>query len=148
MIIDTEKLEEARKQIEKISREGGKVIVQGKSIDFNRIILENRKVNMLVLSHKNKKDRLKQQDSGLNHVLCNLAKENNITLAIDFKELLESDKKERALILARLEQNIDLMKKSKNKIKLVNKSERSSYDLFSFLLTLGMPTNMAKEAVN
>lgn len=147
-MIDTLNLQEARKQIESLYKEGNKVVVQGKSIEFNRVILENKKVNMLILSHKDKKDRLKQQDSGLNHVLCNLAKANNIILTFDFSELLNKDKKEKALILARWEQNIQLIKKSKNKIKLVNTEDRDKRDLFSFLLTLGLDTNSAKEAVS
>ena len=68
-------------------------IVQGKDIGFNRIILENKKVDMLILSHTNKKDKLKQRDSGLNHVLCNLAKQNNILLAIDLNELIKTQDK-------------------------------------------------------
>ena len=56
-IINTNSLEEARKLIEKANKEGKSVIVAGKSIDFNRIILENKRVSMLILSHKNKKDK-------------------------------------------------------------------------------------------
>ena len=148
-MIDTENPNEARKHIEQVNKQGKPVIVQGKSIDFNRLMLENRKVNMLILSHTNKKDKLKQRDSGLNHVLCNLARQNNITLAIDFKEILdEKDKKARALILARLEQNLKLMKKSGNKIKIINKQDRNNRDLFSFLLTLRASTSQAKDAIN
>lgn len=144
----TKSLEEIRKEINKLFEEGKRIIIQGEDIDFNRIILENKKVDMLILSHLNKKDKLKQQDSGLNHVLCNLAKKNNITLAIDFKEITnEKDKKSKALILARLEQNISLMKKSKNNIKIINKEGRDNRDLFSFLLTLNMPTDMAKQTI-
>ena len=91
-MINTDNPNEARKIIERESK-SGKVIVQGKSIDFNRIILENKKVDMLILSHTNKKDKLKQQDSGLNHVLCEIARKNNITLAFDFSELFDKEKK-------------------------------------------------------
>jgi len=41
-----------------------------------------------------------------------------------------------------------LIKKANNKIKLVNKQGRDNRDLFAFLLTLGMPTSLAKEAVS
>lgn len=144
--INTNSSEEARKLIEKANKEGKKVIVAGKSIDFNRIILENKKVNMLILSHENKKDKLKQRDSGLNHVLCKLAKSNNIVLAFDINELKQHEnKKNKALILARMLQNIKLIKKAKNKFKLLNFN--SKHQAFSFLISLGLPTNMAKEAV-
>lgn len=147
-MINSENLEEVKKSIEELSKEGKKIIVQGKDISFNRIILENKKVNFLVLNHKNKKDKLKQQDSGLNHVLCNIARENNIAFIFDFSEILNSRGKERALILARWMQNIDLMKKAKNKIKIINQEGRDARDLFAFLLTLGMKTDTAKESIN
>lgn len=147
-MIITENLEEARKEINLLVKKGKQIIVQGRSIDFNRLILENKKVNMLVLSHTNKKDTLKQQDSGLNHVLCNLSKDNNIILAFDFQEILNKDKKEKALILARWNQNIQLIKKSGNKVKLINTEGRDKRDLFSFLLTLGMNTKLAEQAVS
>src|SRR3989344_6245063 len=140
-------------------------IVQGKDIGFNRIILENKKVDMLILSHTNKKDKLKQRDSGLNHVLCNLAKQNNILLAIDLNELIKTQdkpqnssqkfgileleksegfsRKEKALILARMIQNLKLMNKAKNKFKLLNYKNKSQ--AFSFLLSLGASTEQAKE---
>ena len=91
--------EEARKLIEKKSKNKEKVIVQGKDIEFNRKILENKKVNMLILNHKIGKDKLKERDSGLNQVLCKIARNNNITLAIDFSEIRTDSKKEKAKIL-------------------------------------------------
>jgi len=58
----------------------------------------------------------------------------------------EKDKKTRAEIVARVLQNIKLIKKYKNKFKLLNYKNRKQ--AFSFLLTLGLPTKMAKEALN
>jgi len=122
-------------------------IVQGKTIEFNRKALENKETKILILQHKFGKDRLKQRDSGLNEVLCKIAKENDIVLAIDLNELKkEKDKKTRAEILARILQNIKLIKKYKPKFKLLNYKNKNQ--AFSFLLTLGLPTNIAKKAVN
>ena len=102
---------------------------------------------MLILSHKLGKDKLKQRDSGLNQVLCKIARDNNITLAIDLKELTEEkDKKNKAIILSRITQNIKLIKKFKNKFKLLNQGNKQQ--AFSFLLTLGLPTKQAKDAIN
>jgi len=124
-----------------------KQIVQGKDIAFNRKALENKKTSMLILNHINKKDKLKQRDSGLNQVLCKIAKDSNIILAIDLKELTkETDKKNKAIILGRIIQNIRLIKKFKNKLKLLNSGNKQQ--AFSFLLTLGLPTKQAVEAVN
>jgi RNase P/RNase MRP subunit p30 len=144
-MINTDNLEIARKEIDKLLKSKKKVIILGKSIEFNRKILENKKVNTLIISHKEKKDKLRQRDSGLNQVLCKIARENNITIAFDFSEL-EGEKKEKALLLARLIQNIKLCRKYKTKfIILSNKKEKDS--LFSFLLTLGCDTKTAKEAL-
>ena len=146
-IIDTHNLNEARKLIEKLANEKKEIIVKGKTIGFNRIILENKKVNMLILNHKTGKDKLKQRDSGLNQVLCKIAKKNNIVLAIDLNELKEEkEKKEKAKILARIIQNIKLIKKYKNELKLLNFKNKSQ--AFSFLITLGLPTDQAKKAVS
>lgn len=121
-------------------------IVQGKTIEFNRKALESKETQMLILNHKIGKDRLKQRDSGLNQVLCKIAKENNITLAFDLDELKEEkDKKNKATILARMLQNIKLIKKYKNRFKLLN--FKNKQQAFSFLLTLGLDTNMVKKAV-
>ncbi len=57
-------IKEVRKEIDKQAGEGKEVVVQGKDIAFNRLILENKKVSALILSHTDKKDRLKQRDSG------------------------------------------------------------------------------------
>ncbi len=146
-IIKTENLQEARKLIEKLAKEGKRVMVQGKDIEFNRIILENRKVSMLILSHKIGKDKLKERDSGLNHILCKLAKENNIALAINFDEIIASQGKERALILGRLMQNIKLCRKFKNKLRIINQPQ-DTYGLSALLRVLGADTKMAVEAVS
>jgi len=120
--------------------------IRGKDISFNRKVLENKNTKMLILSHRDKKDKLKQRDSGLNQVLCKIAKANNIVLAFDLNELKGKNKLEKAKILARMLQNIKLIKKYKNKFLLLNFKNKSQ--AFSFLLNLGLPTKQAKEAVN
>jgi len=123
-------------------------IIQGKDISYNRIMLENKKTKSLILNHKIGKDTFKQRDSGLNHVLCKIARDNNITFLIDMDELnqeKQKDKKERAKILSRIIQNIKLIRKFKNKLKIINSKDK--YSAFSFLITLGLPNNQAKEAI-
>lgn len=139
-MINTTNLKEAQKLIEKYKKEGKEVTVKAQDIDFNREILENKKVNMLVLNHKLGKDKLKERNSGLNHILCKIARENNITLAVNLEELNTENKKEKAEILARIIQNIKLIKKYKNKLKILNSQD--DYNTKSLLLILGMPTDM------
>lgn len=151
MIIDTDNLNEARKEIEKYSKEGNVVIVKGRDDSFNRKILENKKVSILLSpEHGYKKDKLKQRDSGLNHILCRIARENGIAIGIDFQEILSKQgegKKQLAEHLARIMQNIKLCQKAKAKMILMNKLGKDDYSLRAFLATLGMPTDMAKSAV-
>ncbi len=151
MIIDTDNLNDARKKIEIRAKEGRIVIVKGRDDSFNRKILENKKVNIL-LSPENgyKKDKLKQRDSGLNHILCRIARDNSIAIGIDFQEILnkrDEGKKQLAGHLARIMQNIKLCRKSKVKIILMNTAGRDNHGLRALLATLGMPTGMAKAAV-
>lgn len=144
-MIQTVSLEEARKLIDKANKEGKEVVVLGKDIEFNRKILENKRVSVLVLNLKEGKDKLKERDSGLNQVLCKIAKDNNITLAIDFQELRSEDKKEKAKILARIIQNIKLIKKFKNKLVFINKPQ-DKQSLAALLRILGADTKLAKDA--
>lgn len=143
-IIEKENWEEARREIEKAKL--GKIVVKGKDIEFNRKALENKKVSMLVLKHKSGKDRLKERDSGLNQVLCKIAHENNITLAIDFREIEQAEAKERARILSRIIQNIKLIKKYKNNLRIINKPQ-DKLSLSALLRVLGADTKTASEAV-
>ena len=143
-MITTSNLEQVRKEIDKKLRAKEQVIVQGRDIEFNRKILEIKKVNILVLNHKIGKDKLKERDSGLNQVLCKIAKENSITLAIDFNELKEIDKKTRAKIMSRIIQNIKLIKKYKNKLIVINKPE-DKLSLSALFRVLGADTKMASE---
>jgi len=159
-IIKSDKIEEIRKQADKLKRENKPVIVQGRDIEFNRKILEMKKVNILILQHKQGKDKLRQRDSGLNEVLCEIARKNNISLAIDFSELLESERRderfrgdakltterghEQGKILGRLIQNLRLMKKAGNKIEILNKPEDKK-SLQAFLLVLRADTKIASE---
>ena len=151
MFIGKDKIEEARKAIDKEYGKGV-IAVKGGDNEFNRKVLENKKVDILLSPERGgRKDRLKQGDSGLNHVLCRIARQNNIAIGIDFKEMLDKKedegKKQLAEHLRRIMQNIRLCKKAKTNMILMNKSGRDDYDLRAFLSTLGMPTDMAKRAV-
>ena len=143
-IILAKNAEEARKLIEKASKNKEKVIVQGRDIEFNRKILENKRVNILILNHKIGKDKLKERDSGLNQILCKIARDNNITLAIDFNDITTTDKKQRAKILGRIKQNIKLIKKFKNEVIVIN-SPDDKLSLSALFRVLGADTKLASE---
>jgi len=143
-IIISKNTEEARKLIEKASKNKDKVIVLGRDIEFNRKILENKRVSVLILNHKIGKDKLKERDSGLNQVLCKIARDNSITFAIDFNEIITNDQKQRAKILGRIKQNIKLIKKFKNKVIVINQPE-DKLSLSALFRILGADTKLASE---
>ena len=84
-IISEANPEIARKAIDKLAGSKQKIIIQGQNIEFNRKILENKKVKALVLQHKGQKDSLKERGSGLNQVLAKIARDSEkiIFIAID-----------------------------------------------------------------
>jgi len=147
MIIQEKNIEKARKLINKLAKEGKKGIVKGFNSDYNRKILEMKNVSVLLPLPENPKDRVKERDSGLNHILCKIAAKNNIKIGIDLSELIALDKKEKAKKLSRISQNIKLCKKAGAKIIVINKAGKQDRDIFSLLLTLGADTKIAKTAL-
>ena len=123
----------------------------GKKLDrilqelFERRVLEKEEINILVIKQSGRKDKLKQRDSGFNHVMAKIAKEKNVTMGINLDEIIHSDKKTKAKILGRVRQNVELCKKAKLKMMFFSEKEnRNVQDLKAFGLVLGMPTDMLK----
>jgi len=115
--------------------------------DLNRRVMEKLKIDILLISHVGRKDFSKQRNSGLNHVLANIAKKNNIKIGINLDEIIEMSSFELSEVISRIRQNIVLCSKSKVAMKFVfSKSfnERNVYSLKSLGLVLGMPTWMIK----
>jgi len=145
-MIDTKDLNEARKQIQKLKKEKKQIIVLAGSPEFNREIVEMKDVDILMSPEiHDRKDKLKQRDSGLNEVLCKLAAKNDIKIGIDVEKIKNLKDKEKARILARISQNIMLCRKAKCEIVITGKYDKK--DAFSFLLILGASTEQAKKAV-
>lgn len=147
MIINTPSIDEARKLIEKLNRGKGKkeeIIVKAKDEEFNRKILENKDVNVLLSPELTGKDKLKQRGSGLNEVLCRIASKNKVKIGINIKDLTNATEKDKATLVSRIIQNIKLCKKAGTEIKLFG--DYNKKDAFSFLLTLGASTKQAKQA--
>jgi len=146
-MINTTNLNEARKQIQKLKKnnKNQEIIIQAQDDVFNRKILENKEIDIVLgLESHNRKDRLKQRDSGLNEVHCKLAKKNNIKIGIDLNNLKKQDKKNKAIILSRIIQNIRLCKRTKTQIVFFPK--QSKQDILSFFTTLKGSTQQAKFA--
>jgi len=141
IIIQENNFDIARK---KIKENETKTIIFSGNDELNRKILEKEKIDILLLNQAGRKDKLKQKNSGFNQVFAKIAKKNNITIGINLDEIINAKGKEKAEILARIEQNIKLCNKNKIKMKFISQKPRDIYDLKSLGLVLGMPTNMVK----
>jgi|TARA_Y100000310_G_scaffold345794_1_gene470027 RNase P/RNase MRP subunit p30 len=134
-------------QIKKLNNELN--IVEGGSL--NREVLSSKNIDILVSPEKNRKeDFLHHRNSGLNQVLCNLAKKNKVVIGFSFNEVLKSKDVERAKIIGRMQQNIKLCRKYKVDMIIAsfatNKYEmRSLNDLKSFARVIGMNSQEVKK---
>lgn len=148
MEINTSNLNEARKQIQKLVKEkpNEEIIVQAQSLEFNRKILENKDIDILLDPHlHNRKDNLKQRDSGLNEVLCKFAAKNNIKIGININKLKNQTLKQKAIILSRIIQNINLCKRTKTQIIFIPALKKQ--EALSFMQTFGASTQQSKSAL-
>lgn len=142
IIIYEKDFQKARKKIRENPRKV--VIFSSDDDELNKKILEKENIDILLLNLSSRKDRMKQRDSGFNHVLAKLAKKKNISLGINLDEIINSKSKEKSEILARVRQNIKLCNKNKLKMKFISSEKRDRYNLTSLGLILGMPTWMTK----
>jgi len=141
MLIQEDNFDKARKLIkENLDK---KIIFTSDDDELNRKILEKENINVLLLNMEKRQDFQKQRNSGLNHVLAKLAKKKEIIIGINLDEIIKTSEKEKARILARIRQNIQICNKNKLKMKFIYKNnKRNIYDLKSLGLILGMPTWM------
>jgi|SRR3989344_3909640 len=118
------------------------VIVEGGDDELNRKVLDSKFVDILLDPHQGyRKDKIYQKDSGLNEVLCQLAKENDIAIGFSLSLILNSNR--RGELFGRIIQNIKLCKKYKVKMIIgtfaKNKSElRNEKDDEALFKILGM----------
>lgn len=144
ILINEKNFESARKKIrENLSSE---IIFCSDDDDLNRKILEKEKISVLLINLTKRKDFMKQRNSGFNHVLAKIAKQNGVIIGINFDEIVESSGKNKSEILARVKQNILLCNKNKLKMRFIilKGNSRNIYDLKALGLILGMPTWMTK----
>jgi ribonuclease P/MRP protein subunit RPP1 len=144
IFISEENFDKARKLIKE--NQNKKIIFSSNDDELNRKILEKENIEILLLNEEGRKDFQKQRNSGFNHVLAKLAKKKNIIVGINLDEIINSEGKQKAIILARVIQNIRICNKNKVKMKFVSKSQkRNILDLKSLGLVLGMPTWMTSD---
>ena len=109
--------------------------------ELNRKVSEKLPIDILIIPLEERKDYMKQRNSGFNEIMAKILKKNKINLGVSLDELIESKNKER--ILARLKQNIFLCNKSNIKIEIIEtKNNKSPQDKKALLLVLGLHTSL------
>jgi len=125
------------------------IIIEAQDIKFNRKMLEYGKFDILLNIEKtkpNKKDKPKQLDSGLNHVLAKLSAKNKVFLGIDLEEIRSLEKKEKAKRLSYIKQNIKIARKAKTNLILINYKDKLNAQ--SLLLSLHASTSQSKQSTH
>ncbi len=118
----------------------------------NRKAVENKNTDILISPENiRKKDFMKYSDSGLNQVLCKLARENNVAIGFNFNDALKSNN--RKSVLGKMMQNVKLCRKFKVEMVVLSGAKntvemRMPRDLISFGICLGMTPGEAKRALN
>ena len=144
ILIKTNAVEIMRRVIDKASNFCKIILVLGVNDSINRAALEHKKTYGLVSPEFERDfDYTHYRNSGLNQVLCKIARDNGKKVMINFEDLLMKDKKERAILFGRIIQNIGLCRKYKASLKIGNFSSgahemRSASELGAFCRAIGM----------
>ena len=122
------------------------LLAQGGDLKMNRAAVETPEVD--ILTHPSSE----RTDSGMNHVLMRLAKENNVAIEINFREILINERKSRSKAIANMISNVNLAKKIHAPLIICSGSLshwelRDPLELISFMSDLGMKTDEAKECL-
>jgi RNase P/RNase MRP subunit p30 len=126
----------------KIRLKGKKIFTAIKSSDIDRQIIEGSKADMVFsFEESTRKDFIHQRASGLNHILCKLARENNVIIGFSVNSILNAENKH--IILGRITQNIQICKKFKVKNIIASFARnpfemRSVHDLISLFEIIGL----------
>jgi ribonuclease P/MRP protein subunit RPP1 len=135
-----------RKLVQKFSRTVDLIMVYGGDAQINRSACEMPQVSILAHPYLNKRN------SGMNHVLANMAYENNITISIDYRHLLANRGYYKAKMINQVNQLLLLQKKYKFRTLLTSGSSnfydvRSPRSMILLSQMLDMDINEAKKAI-
>jgi len=137
-----------------ISAKNKSKLVFVKATEDNRFAFEKSKPDMVfAIEEVQPRDFMHQRGSGLNHIMCRFAKENNVKIGFSFNSILNSSTMSRAQIIGRMQQNIALCRKYKCKTVIASFAKspyemRSPKDLLAFFIEIGMHQKEAKDALN
>lgn len=141
-MINNENIEQVKRLLK--NEQNPKIIV-AQNDEFNRKILEYGKFDIILSLEKgNRKNKIRQEDSGLNHVVANIAYKNKVAIGINLEEISKLQKKEKAERISKIIQNLKVCKKSKTKIAIKTENLQKARN---FLSGLGASTQQLKETI-
>lgn len=144
-IIENNDIEKTKKEL--IKNRDEIILITSQNDNYNRKMIEYGKFKgILNIEKGNRKDSLRQIDSGLNIYLAKEAAKKKISLFLDMEEFRKLKGKEKAERIAKIIQNIKLTRKTGAEIKLLNVKDKK--DAISFLLSLGASTEQASKAIS
>jgi RNase P/RNase MRP subunit p30 len=112
---------------------GGVVAVLGRSGGFNRRVVESLKIDYLVSPELgDRKDSLKQRDSGLNHIVAKEMAKRGIAVVVDFDSIASMNGKVKALRLARIMQNVKICRRAGCKVRILGSADEKALKSFGF----------------
>src|SRR3989344_2436501 len=128
-----------------IKKEESPKIVLAQNDEFNRKILEQCKFNILLsIENGNRKNKIRQVDSGLNQVLAKIATKNKVAIGLDLDAIKLLEPKQKAERLSKIRQNIRVCRKAKTRLAV---KAQSLEEVKNFLIKLGASTNQIKETI-
>ena len=128
-------------------------LLVAKSSDKDRFFIESKKIKLIYgFEEIYKKDYMHQRASGLNHIICELASKNNVTIGFSYSSLFNKNPADTPLLIGRMMQNITLCQKYKVKTAIGSFSDkpfdlRATYDIASLFAMLGMDGKRIKESL-
>lgn len=123
------------------------LLAHGGDLELNRLACETPEVDILTHPENNR------IDSGLNHILIKLARDNNVAIEINFREILNANKRTRSLVMKNMVQNIMLARKFHTPL-IMSSGAVSHFELrdpltFSSMINqLGLEINEAEETIS
>lgn len=142
-MINTRNIQQAKNLITSSQKP---IIVRAQDTQFNRKLLEYGKFDILLsIDAVEDKDKLRRSGSGLNHVLAKIAAKNNVAIGIDLAALRSLEPKKKARRLARIKQNIEVCRKAKCHLALINANDEK--DGKALLQSLGASSQQVKSAI-
>lgn len=135
VLADSKKLKKIKNKMEE-----GSVFAAAKSSDKDMEVMEGSLANLIFSFEENqRRDFIHQRASGLNHILCGMARKNDITIGFSFTSILNA--KGRHEILGRMIQNLRMCRQFKVKVVIASFAKnpyemRSMHDLSSLFKVL------------